>query len=197
MAIRKVARMGHPVLREVARKLTPKEILSKDTRLLVRDLIETMEEYGGIGIAAPQVHEAIAVAIIDFQEGHPRYQNETSEESNEPVPLTVVINPEITVIDETLQSYWEGCLSVPEIRGLVKRPRKVRIDFLDLDAKPQSITAEGFLATVFQHELDHLFGTLFVDRVEYAPGKSPIAFTDEYSKYLTPKEDDDVGELDE
>ena len=207
MAIRKVARMGHPVLRQVARQLSKKEILSEDTRLLVRDLIETMEEYGGIGIAAPQVHEALAVAIIDFQEGHPRYKNETTENKaeeneaeeneNEPVPLTVVINPKITVLDETAQSYWEGCLSVPEIRGLVKRPRKVRIDFLDLEAKSQSITAEGFLATVFQHELDHLFGTLFVDRIEYAPGKSPIAFTDEYSKYLTPKEEDDVGELDE
>jgi peptide deformylase len=197
MAIRKVARMGHPVLREVARQLTKKEILSEDTRLLVRDLIETMEEYGGIGIAAPQVHEALAVAIIDFQEDHPRYQKETAESENEPVPLTVVINPKITVLDETIQSYWEGCLSVPEIRGLVKRPRKVRIDFLDLDAKPQSITAEGFLATVFQHELDHLFGTLFVDRVEFSPGKSPIAFTEEYSKYLTPKEDEDIGELDD
>jgi peptide deformylase len=153
MAIRKVARMGHPVLRQVARQLTPKEILSDDTRLLVRDLIETMEEYGGIGIAAPQVHESLAVAIIDFQDDHPRYQKETKGNDQEPVPLTVVINPKITVLDETPQSYWEGCLSVPEIRGLVKRPRKVRIDFLDINAKPKSITAEGFLATVFQHEL--------------------------------------------
>jgi peptide deformylase len=203
MAIRKVARMGHPVLRQIARVLSKKEILSEEIRLLVRDLIETMEEYGGIGIAAPQVHESLSIALIDYQEGHPRYKNETSgdkdddedhhedsdEEEKEPLPLTVVINPKITVLDDTQQSYWEGCL--------VKRPRKVRIDFLDLEAKPQSITAEGFLATVFQHELDHLFGTLFVDRVEYAPGKSPIAFTDEYSKYLTPKDDDDIGELDD
>jgi peptide deformylase len=197
MAIRKVARMGHPVLRQLARQLTKKEIQSQETRDLIRDLMETMEEYGGIGIAAPQVHEAVAVAIIDFQDDHPRYQKETAGNENEPVPLTVVINPKITVLDETTQSYWEGCLSVPEIRGLVKRPRKVRIDYLDLDAKPQSITAEGFLATVFQHELDHLFGTLFVDRIEYTPGKSPIAFTEEYGKYLTPAEEDDVGELDD
>jgi peptide deformylase len=199
MAIRKVARMGHPVLRKVARELTKKEILSVETKLLVNDLIESMEEYGGIGIAAPQVHESLSIAIIDYQDDHPRYKNQTKKdaEEKEPLPLTVVINPKITVLDETEQSYWEGCLSVPEIRGLVKRPRKVRIDFLDLDAKPQSITAEGFLATVFQHELDHLFGTLFVDRIEYGPGTSPIAFTEEYAKYLTPDEDDDIGELDD
>ena len=199
MAIRKIARMGHPILRQVARELSKKEILALETRALVRDLVETMEEYGGIGIAAPQVHESVAVAIIDFQEDHPRYRKETSAETEEkePLPLTVIINPKITVLDETKQSFWEGCLSVPEIRGLVKRPRKVRVDFLDLEAKPQSITVEGFLATVFQHELDHLFGTIFVDRIEYAPGLSPIAFTDEYARYLTPKEDDDVGELDD
>jgi peptide deformylase len=201
MAIRKVARMGHPVLRKVARELTKKEILSVETKLLINDLIESMEEYGGIGIAAPQVHESLALAIIDYQDDHPRYKNQTKKdldaEEKEPLPLTVVINPKITVLDETKQSYWEGCLSVPEIRGLVKRPRKVRIDFLDLNAKPQSITAEGFLATVFQHELDHLFGTLFVDRIEYGPGTSPIAFTEEYAKYLTPDDDDDIGELDD
>ncbi len=198
MAIRKVARMGHPVLRQVAKELTKDQIKSVETRLLVRDLIETMEEYGGIGIAAPQIHESLSIAIIDYQEDHPRYSKETEgDDDKEPVPLTVIINPKITVLDETKQSYWEGCLSVPEIRGLVARPRKVQIDYLDLDAKPQKIVAEGFLATVFQHELDHLFGVLFVDRVEYAPGKSPIAFTEEYSKYLTPSEDDEVGELDE
>ncbi|MBS1958968.1 MAG: peptide deformylase [Bdellovibrionales bacterium] len=189
MAIRKVARMGHPVLRQIARELTQEEILSEDTRLLVRDMIESMNEYGGIGIAAPQIYESVAVAVIDYQE-----EGEDGSVINEQ-PLTVVINPKIKVLDDKRQGFWEGCLSVPEIRGLVYRPRKVQIDYLDLSAKPQKIVAEGFLATVFQHELDHLFGTLFVDRVEYAPGKSPIAFTEEYQKYLTPEEDDDIGEL--
>jgi len=202
MAIRKVARMGHPVLREKARSLSKNEILSPETRALVRDLIETMNEYGGIGIAAPQVHESVAVAIIDYQEDHPRYADETAEsldEQGEPesLPLTVVINPKITVLEEETQGFWEGCLSVPELRGLVYRPRKVQIDYLDLEAKPQKIVAEGFLATVFQHELDHLFGVLFIDRVKYEPGASPIAFTEEYTRYLRPREDDDVGELDD
>ena len=183
MAIRKVARMGHPVLRQKAKELTTKEILSDSTRLLVRDMIETMEEYRGIGIAAPQVYESLSIAIIDYQE----------EEDG--APLTVIINPKITVLDETEQGNWEGCLSVPEIRGLVYRPRKVQIDFLDLDAKPKKIIAENFLATVFQHELDHLFGTLFVDRIRYEPGKSPISFTEEYQRFHTPDEDDEIGEM--
>lgn len=184
MAIRKVARMGHPVLRKKARELSKQEILSHETRLLVRDMIETMAEYGGIGIAAPQIHESQAVAIIDYQ-----------EEGESEQPLTVIINPKITVLDEKRQGFWEGCLSIPELRGLVYRPRKVQIDYLDLEAKPQKIVAEGYLATVFQHELDHLFGTLFIDRIEYAPGKSPIAFTEEYSRYLAPQENDEIGEL--
>ena len=200
MAIRKVARMGHPVLRQKARELTKEEILSEETRALVRDLIETMNEYGGIGIAAPQVHESVSVAIIDYQDDHPRYADQTKmneQDEREELPLTVIINPKITVLDKKEQGFWEGCLSVPELRGLVYRPRKVQIDYLDLDAKPQRIVAEDFLATVFQHELDHLFGVLFVDRVRYEPGKSPIAFTEEYSRYLTPKEDDDIGELED
>jgi peptide deformylase len=186
MAIRKVARMGHPVLRKVARQLSKQEILSDETKALVQDLFETMNEYRGIGIAAPQVHESVAVAMIDYQDGE-----------DDDRPPTVIINPKITVLDEKTQGYWEGCLSVPEIRGLVYRPRKVQIDYLDLQAKPQKIVAEGFLATVFQHELDHLFGTLFVDRIEMSPGKTPIAFTDEYQRYLLPQADDEIGHLDE
>ncbi len=180
MAIRKVARMGHPVLRAQARELSKKEILSVETRELVRDLIETMAEYRGIGIAAPQIHESVAVAIIDYPEEQ---------------GLTVIINPKITVLDETEKGNWEGCLSVPEIRGLVYRPQKIRVDYLDLKAEPQHIIAEGFAATVYQHELDHLFGVLFVDRVRYEPGKSPIAFTEEYHRFLVPQDEDDVGEL--
>ena len=195
--------MGHPVLREVAREFTVAEILSPETQALVKSLVETMDEYGGIGIAAPQVHVSRSIALIDYQEKQDVDDDEKGEHGEEDhreaesLPLTVVINPKITVLDDTKQAYWEGCLSVPEIRGLVYRPRKVQIDYLDLEAKPQRIIAEGFLATVFQHELDHLFGVLFVDRISYSPGKSPISFTAEYAKYLTPDEDDEIGELDD
>lgn len=178
MAIRKVARMGHPVLRTPARNLTNEEILSPDIQGLIEDLHETMEEYGGIGIAAPQVHESLSVAIIDFQEDHPRYGDQISGGASQ-----IIINPKITVLDETLQGFWEGCLSVPDIRGFVQRPRKIQIDFLNEKAESCTVVAEDFLATVYQHELDHLFGVLFVDRIEVKPGESPIMFLEEYQRF--------------
>jgi peptide deformylase len=184
MAIRKIARMGHPVLREKARELSPSEIGSPEIRRLIDDMIDTMHEYGGIGLAAPQVHEPIQLALIEFE--GPGSQ-----------PLQVFINPKITVLDATEQGYWEGCLSVPELRGLVYRPRKIQVDYLDENGKAQSKVAEGFLATVFQHELDHLAGTLFIDRIRNEPGKTPLAFLEEYSKYWTPDEDDEIGELED
>lgn len=182
MAIRKIARMGHPVLRQTARKITPSELRTPEFRSVLRDMFETLEEYEGIGIAAPQIRESMAVAIIAYPSD---------------VEPKVIINPEIHVLDPTPQGYWEGCLSIPELRGLVYRPRKVRIEFMDLNGNPQIIETEGFEATVYQHELDHLFGTLFIDRVQFEPGRSPIAFTEEYAKYLAPGEDDEVGELDD
>lgn len=201
MSIRKVARMGHPVLRAKARELTPEEIRSDGFARLLEDMVDTMKEYGGIGLAAPQIHESLSVAIVDYQDDHPRYADQTEGVASaaggglHSMPLSVFINPRITVLDATEQGFWEGCLSVPELRGLVYRPRKIRVDFLDRDAKPRSIVAEGFLATVFQHELDHLAGALFVDRIRYAPGASPISFTEEYARYHVPARDSGVGEV--
>lgn len=183
MAIRKVARMGHPVLRKVARELTAKEIQSAETKRLVQDMIETMHEYGGIGIAAPQVHESVQLAILEFEEDSERYPNMGKQ------PLLVVINPKIKVLDKKEQAFWEGCLSVPELRGLVHRPRKVQIDFLDMKGKSQKIVAEDFLATVFQHELDHLAGTLFVDRVR---DLKKFAFIEEYQRYWARTEEQEL-----
>jgi len=130
------------------------------------------------------------VAIID-------YQDEENSDAEHSVELSVFINPKVTVLDETTQGFWEGCLSVPELRGLVYRPRKVQIDYINLKGKPQKMIAEGFLATVFQHELDHLNATLFVDRIKNEPGKTTLSFTHEYSKYLAPEAEDDIGELDD
>lgn len=199
MAIRKVARMGNPVLRKVARQLSLEEIRSPEFKRLLKDMVDTMNEYGGIGLAAPQIHESVAVAIIEYQAGESRYEDESdtvpSSGSETEMPLSVFVNPVITVLDPSEKGYWEGCLSIPEIRGLVYRPQKIRVDYLDQDGKKKSVVAEGFLATVFQHELDHLAGVLFVDRIKNEPGKTPIAFTEEYSRYLVPEEDSDVGEL--
>ena len=191
MAIRKVARMGHPVLRQVGRKVQKNEVGSPELERLIDDMVETMHEYDGIGLAAPQVHESVQVAVIEFDEENPRYQGMGLQ------PQMVFLNPVITVLDPTPQSYWEGCLSIPEIRGLVARPRKVRVDFWDRAGKESSLVAEGFLATVVQHELDHLSGVLFVDRIQTKPGQTPIAFTEEFSRYGTPSEEDEEGVLDE
>lgn len=180
MSIRKVARMGHPILREKARELSSEEIRSEWLDQLLEDMVDTMEEYGGIGLAAPQIHEPVSVAIINYREDNSRYAGQGTQE----MPLSVFINPKITVLDPKEQGFWEGCLSIPEIRGLVYRPRKIQVDYLDREGAAQSLVAEDFLATVFQHELDHLSGTLFVDRIRYEPGKSPISFIEEYSRYL-------------
>jgi len=186
MAIRKIARMGHPVLREKARDLKPEELKSPAIRQLIQDMIETMEEYGGIGIAAPQVREPIRLALIGFDEENDRY----AETAAGGPGLLVIANPKVTVLDQTLQGFWEGCLSVPELRGFVERPRKIRVDYMDQNGKPQSIEAEDFLATVFQHELDHLDGVLFIDRVKTEPGKTKLAFTEEFSRYDLSGEDE-------
>lgn len=195
MAILKVARMGHPVLRKKARELSLNEIRSIETERLIDNMIETMHEYGGIGLAAPQVHESLKIAIIELSPesaGSGRYPDYLK---NLKQPLGVYINPKITYLTEELQGFWEGCLSVPDLRGLVYRPKKIQVDFLDEKGKKQSLIAEDFLATVFQHELDHLDGILYVDRVKFEPGKSPFAFNEEYSRYLSPDDEDEVGEL--
>jgi peptide deformylase len=191
MAILKVARLGHPVLREKARELTLSDIGSPEIGRLVADMIDTMDEYDGIGLAAPQVHQSVRLALLGFEDDSARYPGMGKQD------LLVLINPVVTVLDPTLQGFWEGCLSVPGLKGLVYRPRKVRIDFMDLQARKRSIEAEGFLSTVFQHELDHLDGVVFLDRVQGGPGERPIAFTDEYERYHLPDEDSDVGELDD
>lgn len=179
MAVKKVTRMGHPVLRELAKPMSHEEILSPETEELLQDMIDTMEAEGGIGIAAPQIGISKQMAIISIDADQTRY------EEAESTPLYVIFNPKITIIDHELQGFWEGCLSVPGLRGFVQRPRKVRIDFLDQHAKAQSLEVEGFLATVFQHELDHLFGTLYVDKVSDI---SKLMYNEEFEQFWLAKE---------
>lgn len=174
MAILKVARLGHPVLRQACRDLSPEEIRSSEVRKLVSDMKETMVEYGGVGLAAPQVHEPVRLALIEFEQDNERY--EVGQEQ----PLLVVFNTRVTVLDETPSGFWEGCLSVPGLRGYVERPSKVKIDYLDEQAEPQQLVAEGFLATVCQHELDHLDGVLYVDRIA---DPTRFAFNEEYARF--------------
>ena len=160
MTAKQILKMGNPLLREVADDISTEEIKSSETIILLKDMWDSLEAAGGIGLAAPQIGVSRQLAIIKLSEESDRYPDmEDTEEF-------VIFNPKITVIDETEQGFWEGCLSVPGLRGFVERPRSIRVDYLDENAKSKSIEIEDFLATVFQHELDHLIGKLYVDRMK-------------------------------
>ena len=162
------------MLRQKARALSPEEVGSPMVRELLADMTATMHEEGGIGIAAPQVGASVRAAIIEIDAGSTRYPD------MKPFPLTALLNPRLTVLDPQEQAYWEGCLSVPNLRGLVFRPRKVRVEYLGLDGAARTIVAEGFLATVIQHELDHLDGILFLDKVR---DMRRVATTENYRRF--------------
>jgi peptide deformylase len=177
MSILKVARMGHPVLRAKARAIDRRDIKSSAVQKLIDDMIDTMKEYHGVGLAAPQVHEAlrIFVASLDVEEG---------EEATEPV---AIINPEITPVGNEVIEAWEGCLSIPDIRGRVPRAREIAVRAFDRDGERLELRALDFSARVIQHETDHLDGVLFLDRMR---SFETLSFLDEYSRYwLKEKED--------
>ena len=179
MAVRRIIRMGHPLLRQVARELTPAEVRSEAVHRLVNDMIDTLHDYGGIGLAAPQVAEPLRLAIVELPGGPSRY-GEMPE-----VPLTVFVNPGIDVLGETRAGYWEGCLSVPGLRGYVERPQHIRVRALDLAGREIDMTFEGFPATVFQHEFDHLDGRLYVDHIS---DSRKLVFDEEFERYVLPDE---------
>ena len=173
MSILKVARLGHPVLRDKARPVDPADIMSPEVQKLIDDMIETMQEYHGVGLAAPQVHESVRLFIAGIEEEDPR----TGEKE---IVLVAIVNPEITAIGRDLVEDWEGCLSIPDIRGKVPRNRRVRVRGYDRDGQPLDLELEDFPARVVQHELDHLDGVLFFDRMK---SFETLTFLDEYSRY--------------
>lgn len=158
--IHPLLRMGNPLLRQQARPVAEAELRTPEFAQFVEDMRECMKHYGGIGLAAPQIGMSIQLAVIELEGGQNRYGSELG------LPYTVFINPEIEVLDPAEQGFWEGCLSVPGLRGFVERPRKVRVRYLDATGTPRELVAEDFLATVVQHELDHLTGHLYVDRLK-------------------------------
>lgn len=157
--IRDLCRMGHPVLRLKAQEVNRAELKTDEFRQLLIDMRDSMKHYGGIGIAAPQIGVSKQVALIELS-GTNRY----GEEMN--VPLTTFINPQLEFLTQEEQGYWEGCLSVPGLRGYVERPKKLKVTFMNELGENKEMILEGFPATVIQHELDHLFGILYVDRVK-------------------------------
>jgi peptide deformylase len=176
--------MGHPTLRQPARPLEPDEIGSEVVHRLVADMIETLHDYGGIGLAAPQVNESIRLAIVELPGGSSRY-GELPE-----LPLTVFVNPRIEVLDSDTAGYWEGCLSVPGLRGYVERPQHVQVTASNLQGEDLSLELKGFAATVFQHEFDHLEGRLYLDHITDARN---LVFEQEYERYVLPFEDNSLA----
>lgn len=180
-----VIRMGHPTLRKVADKVSMEEIKSDEFQNFLKDMYDTMKVEGGIGIAAPQVNVSKQVALIELPAHNERYGTLGTS------PLYTIINPEIQIIDSTAQGFWEGCLSVPGLRGYVERPRAVQIDYTDEFGEPQRIVAEDFLATVFQHELDHLFGKLYVDRLT---DTTKLSYMEEFTQFNGALKEDSLDE---
>jgi peptide deformylase len=176
MAILKVARLGHPVLREKAAPISPAEVKSPRVQQLIDDMFETMEEYAGIGLAAPQVHEGVRL----FVAGVRKAEVVTPMDGEVEMPFITIINPEIVPVGKDVASDWEGCLSIPDIRGQVVRPESVRVRALDRTGRRIEIVAKGLPARVIQHEADHLDGVLFFDRM---PSLETLTFMDEFRRY--------------
>jgi len=156
-----------------SRRVSPDSLARASTQRLIDDMLETMVEYYGVGLAAPQVHESLAIAVIE------------SDGPRGTIPLTVLVNPEVTVLDDELIEDWEGCLSIPDFRGRVPRCRKLRVDALDRKGKKIKITAEGFFARVIQHEFDHLMGKVYLDRM---PDLKTLTHLPEFQRYWLPPE---------
>ena len=172
--ILKVARLGFPSLRIAASAVPPERIQTPEFQKLIDDMVETMHEYSGVGVAAPQVHLPIQLAVLEVQ-NHPRYPDMPS------VPLTVLINPVVTILDRTIVEEWEGCLSVPDLRGRVPRFKQLRVAALGRNAEPLDIVASDFHARVIQHETDHLKGEVYLDRM---PDLRNLGFLQEWQRYM-------------
>jgi peptide deformylase len=166
MGVRPIVTVGDPVLRERAREITGDELRSPPVQRLIDDMIATMRDAGGAGLAANQVGELVRVAVVEVGPNHRRYPYKP------PIPLTVIVNPVIEPIDAETVAINEGCLSVPDLRGTVERFVSVRVRYLDRDGNARADVRRGLTAGTFQHEVDHLDGVLFLDRV-----KDPTTFT--------------------
>ena len=177
MAILKVARMGHPVLRQKCETIDPEKITGPEVQGLIRNMFETMAEYNGVGLAAPQVHMPVRLCIAGGEvddDGRNNYR--------------ILINPEITVLDEDDRlGMYEGCLSLPGLRGWVERPASIKVAAWNEKGEKIDFSLEGFPAVVIQHECDHLDGILYVDRIE---DMTKFAFEQEAERFLDTEGED-------
>jgi peptide deformylase len=180
MSILKVARIGHPVVRTVARAVEKGSFRDRLFQKLIDDMRETMYDYEGVGLAAPQVHESLRLAVIEVPG--------TDDRSGAEVPFMVLVNPVITPVGDEREQGWEGCLSVPDLRGTVSRLKRLKLDALDRTGKAYSLEASGFFARVIQHECDHLDGQVYLDRM--ADMRS-LTFIKEFEEHV--KKDEGEG----
>jgi peptide deformylase len=183
MSILKVSRMGHPVLRKKVKPVPPSEITSAPIQQLIDDLAQTMLEYNGAGLAAPQVHEELRVFVAQVIHDHD--DEDGHEHESEPPEILALINPEIMPAGRQVEEDWEGCLSIPDLRGLVPRYRDISVKAYDRTGRPIELQASGFMARVIQHETDHLDGVLFLDRMK---SLDSLSYMDEFARYHAKRE---------
>ena len=186
MAILKIARIGHPYLRKKSVEI--EDPTAPEIRELVANMVDTLADAGGVGLAAPQVHEMLRLVIFFVplaSEAADRYHDAGLEDDDEEIALTVLVNPVIEAIGNETEAAYEGCLSIPHMTGEVRRPRHIRYRGLDLDGNVIEREAEGFHARVVQHECDHLDGVLYPQRMD---DMSTFGYSDEVQK------DDDLPE---
>ena len=184
MAILKVARMGHPVLRAKSKPVPPQAIASPAIQQLIDDMFETMHEYQGIGLAAPQVHVSLRVFVAGLRPAPSAAEMDDDHE----MPLITLVNPEVALVPGATEEAWEGCLSIPDMRGRVPRAASVTVRAYDRQGKRIEISASGLPARVIQHENDHLDGVLFFDRMATL---ATLTYMDEYQRFWVKSDKDE------
>ncbi len=182
MAVRNILRIGNPLLREKSSEVPITEIRSKEIKDLVKDMFDSMKNANGIGLAAPQIGVLKKVVIIGYEPSE-RYPEVQFDKEIDGVKYRVLINPVIEYLTDETIGFWEGCLSVPGMRGYVERPKKIRVKFYDMNEEFHDEIVEGFEAIVIQHECDHLEGILYVDRLK---DTRLFGFDEEFEKSKTP-----------
>ena len=171
--ILKVARLGHPIIRTPSQAVPKETMTSPEVQRFIDDMIATMHEYEGVGLAAPQVHASKQIVVIEAKDNR-RYPGEG------PIPLTVLINPKIVNASKRQLEDWEGCLSVHEFRGRVPRAESLEVEAYNRKGEKVSLKAQGFFARVIQHECDHLAGKVFLDRM---PNLSTLTHLHEFIRF--------------
>ncbi len=177
MSILKIARLGHPILRKTAIEVANEKIPSPEIQRLIDDMIDTMREYDGVGLAAPQVHQSLRIAVVESL-NNPRYPAAPN------IPLTILINPKFSHMSEEMTEGWESCLSIDDFRGKVPRARELKVSAFDRTGEKIFLEASDFFAVVLQHEMDHLNGMVYLDRMK---DMKTLAHMKEYIKYWEQK----------